>query len=131
LRLWGAIVVAGSTLDAHHGDLIALLNAVSTKLDIDLKGHDLGATLREALTIGNAVRHGEGRSMDKIRKVAGHLIDRSRRQYIDLIAQETPDSEWMRIGQDDIERYMRAMIRFWGLVDKQPMAVTVMPLGGR
>jgi hypothetical protein len=117
-------------LDAHHGDLIALLNAVSTKLDIDLKSHDLDATLREALTVGNAVRHGEGRSMDKIRKVAGPLIDRSKRQYVDLIAQETPDSEWMRIGQDDIERYMRAMIRFWGLADKQPMAITSMPLGG-
>ena len=124
LRLWAKALVTDPAIDTQRGDLMMLVDTMSAKSNIDLATQDLRGTLQEALLIGNAVRHGEGVSMDKIRRLAPHLIDRSKRQYVDLIDQLTPDSEWLRIGPDDIERYVRAMIRFWGLADKQPMAVT-------
>ncbi len=130
LRLWAAQILAGTGVKTRYGDLIALIDAVAEKAGIDLVGHDLRATLQEALIVGNAVRHGEGSSLDKVRTSAAHLIDRSKRDYIDLIAQETPDSEWLCIRPRDIERYVAAMIRFWGLADKLPMAVTSYTLNG-
>jgi hypothetical protein len=39
-------------------------------------------------------------------------------------------SEWVKIGAQDLDRYITAMIRFWGLVDHQPFAVTSMFVGG-
>jgi hypothetical protein len=124
LRLWATALLGGTDVDTKRGDLLVLLDTVAAKLDIDLVTKNLRATFQEALLVGNVVRHGEGTSMEKVRLSAPHLIDRTKRQYVDLIDQRTPDSEWVRIGPQDLERYIQAMIRFWGLADKQPNAVT-------
>jgi hypothetical protein len=130
LRLWAAQELSGTGIKVEREDIAKLLTAVADKFGIDLGGQDMGKTLLEAHLIGNVVRHGEGGSMNRIRETAPHLIDRSKRQYVDLIAQNTPDSEWLRIWPSDLDRYFGAMIRFWGLVDRQPNAVTSMLVGG-
>ena len=124
LRLWGTALLANPLIDTQFGKLMPLFDIVAEKVGIDLVAHNLRSTLQEALLVGNVVRHGEGGSMEKLKQLAPHLIDRTKRQYVDLIDQHTPDSEWLRIRTEDIERYVRAMIRFWGLADKQPNAVT-------
>jgi hypothetical protein len=124
LRLWAGQLFAGTDINTKRGDLMPLVDAVAAKGGIDLKTQDLRATLQEALLVGNVVRHGGGTSLDKIKQIAGHLIDRSNRDYVDLIDQQTPDSEWLRVRPQDIERYICGMIRFWGLADKQPFSIT-------
>ncbi len=124
LRLWATSLLAGTAVDTQRGDVLVLLDIVAEKLDIDLVSQNLRATIQEALLVGNVVRHGEGPSMKKVKLSAPHLIDRSKRQYVDLIDQQTPDSEWVRISPQELEYYIQAMIRFWGLADKQPNAVT-------
>jgi len=126
VRLWAGRLLEGTGIETRHGDFMVLLDKVAAAADIDLQTADLRATLYEALLVGNAVRHGDGKSLDKLKEQAGHLIDRSKRAYVDLIAQDTPDSEWLRIEPSDVEGYVKAMIRFWGLADKLPHATTTM-----
>ena len=124
LRLWAGHLFAGTDINTKRRDLMPLIDAVAVKVGIDLQAQDLRATLQEALLVGNVVRHGEGASLDTVRKIASHLIDRSKRDYVDVVDQQTPDSEWLRVRPQDIERYVCGMIRFWGLADKQPLSIT-------
>lgn len=126
VRLWAGRLLEGTGIETRHGDFMVLLDKAAATADIDLETAGLRATLYEALLVGNAVRHGDGKSLDKLKEQAGHLIDRSQHAYVDLVAQDTADSEWLRIQPSDIEQYVRAMIRFWGMADKLPLATTTM-----
>jgi hypothetical protein len=125
LRRWAEAILGGVLgLDTRNKSFLDLLKTMAGHCVIDLDAHKLGATIEEAFEIGNVVRHGEGRALGKLRKLAPHLIDRSSQDYIDLLTPTSPDSEWVRIRPADVKRYASAIFRFWGLADTLPNAVT-------
>lgn len=127
LRLWAGLILSRMLVpDTRTKGFVKLVEAAAKHVAIDLDVGNLGATIKEAFLVGNVVRHGEGKALDRLRKLAPHLIDRSGRDYIDLLTPTSPDSEWLRIRPADVKRYASAIIRFWGLADKLPGAVTEM-----
>jgi hypothetical protein len=64
------------------------------------------------------------------RERAGHMLDAGGGDYVDLLAGPSPDSERLRIRGPDLERYTAAIIRFWGLADRQVGAVVEFPAFG-
>lgn len=125
VRLWaGHLLNSTSTNQVRTGSFIKLVKTLAEEIEIDLDSKDLGTTIEEAFEVGNVVRHGDGRALESLRELAPHLIDRSRRDYVDLLPPRSPDSEWLRIRAVDVERYNSAIIRFWGLADRLPGAVT-------
>lgn len=124
LRLWAAnILSAGDYPDIPGMKFDKLLAAVVEIAGIDMIERDLGTTLKEALLVANVVRHGEGPSMKALCDRKPELWVQND-DYVDLAPGPSPDSEMLRIRPDDLIRYVRAMIRFWGLADRLPMAVT-------
>ena len=101
-----------------------LLAVISAKAHIDLKERDMGTLLVEAFLVANVVRHGDGSSLKALRLHARKLWDQSKGGYIDLLAGPPTQSELLRIRPGDLERYVEAMIWFWGRADPQPLAVT-------
>jgi|SRR5665213_11922 len=120
-RLWAGLVLAQDpTINAKRDPFLKLFDMATTVATINLTKTSLRQTIEEVFEVGNVVRHGEGRALQRIQEIAPHLIDRSARTYIDLVAQDTPDSEWLHLGRHDIERYAGAGVQYWGLADKQP-----------
>jgi hypothetical protein len=127
LRLWAGLILSGTPkLDTKKVVFLDLVKATAKHASINLDTCNLAATIEEAFEVGNVVRHGEGRALDKLRNLAPHLIDRSSQDYIDLLTPTSPDSEWVRIHPVDVKRYATAIVRFWGLADRLPGAVTDM-----
>ena len=129
LRLWAAAKFSQSDFDFKRKPLLDLLEFVGIDLPVDLKETGLLAVFQEAQLVGNIVRHGEGRSMQELYDLNPSLVDRSKRQYVDLVDLGTPDSEWLKITPADLERYFNAMIKFWGVADTLPLAVTSITAG--
>jgi hypothetical protein len=124
LRVWAShILDVAQRPDAKETPFLRLLDATASVIRLDVTREDLRITLEEAFEVGNVVRHGEGRALSKLGNLAPHLIDRSKRDYVDLLAVQSPDSEWLRIRASDVERYADALIRFWGSADRLPGAV--------
>ena len=96
---------------------------------IDLAADGLGEALTEMFVVANVVRHGEGRSCERLRALAPHLWDEESVDYHDLLPGTPVASEHVRIRQADLERYIRATTRFWGLADPLPLAVKNPPYG--
>lgn len=84
-----------------------LLNKTADGCNIDLHPNAVGDTINELHLLANAVRHGGGRSADKLRKLAPQLFQ----------------SERIQLADNDFTRYMRALTRFWGLADHEFGAV--------
>jgi len=100
----------------------------------DAGGSDMGKlngfeALTEMFVVANVVRHGEGRSCERLRALAPHLWDEESVDYHDLLPGTPVASEHVRIRQADLERYIRATTRFWGLADPLPLAVKNPPYG--
>lgn len=94
-------------------------------LDLDAIG--LADDLKELHLVANVVRHGDGRSCTELQVLAPSLWNAGAIDYVDLAPGWTPASEMMRIRAEDLRRYARAIIRFWGHADPLPMAVTDPP----
>ena len=107
----------------------SLLAACADHAGIDLNNSSLGADLIQMFVAANVVRHGEGRSCERLRTMAPELWDAAALDYLDLLPGEPKPSETLRIRPSDILRYLRATTRFWGLADPLPMAVTDAPYG--
>lgn len=107
----------------------ALLGGCAQQAGIDLSLHGLGEKLTQMFVVANVVRHGEGRSCERLLALAPDLWDEDAGDYHDLLPGTVVASEHVRIRQADLERYIRATTRFWGLADTLPLAVTNPPYG--
>lgn len=84
-------------------------------------------TIKELHLLANAVRHGDGRSVDKLQKQSPHLWPPVT-EFAALNPKERSSlSGNIRVSDEIFIRYIRALIRFWGLADKEPNAITVGP----
>ena len=90
---------------------------------IDLSASGMASDLTELHLVANTVRHGEGWSCLELKAIAPQLWDNSSQDYYDLAPGPVPASDELRIQADDLRRYVRAIVRFWGHVDRLPMAV--------
>lgn len=107
----------------------ALLAGCARQARIDLATDPIGGVLTEMFVVANVVRHGEGRSCDRLRAMAPLLWDDIATDYFDLLPGEPVASEHVRIRQSDLACYTYAITRFWGLADPLPQAVTNPPYG--
>lgn len=90
---------------------------------IDLVEAGMAGDLTELHLVANTVRHGQGSSCTKLKAIAPQLWDNSFKDYYDLAPGPVPASDELRIRLDDLRRYVRAVVRFWGHADPLPMAV--------
>lgn len=124
LRVWAAHVLNGLTgIDSAHMPIESLLAAVNRAWGIDLASDSAGPAIAEAFLVANVVRHGDGRSSQTLQSRAGQLWHQQD-DYVDLLPGPSPQSEMLRIRSSDLERFVRSMVRYWGLADRQPLAVT-------
>jgi hypothetical protein len=100
-----------------------LLTACTQIASIDLDAIGIAQVFRELHLAANVIRHGEGRSSVELRRLAPHLWGNETIHLYDLAPGPTPASEELRIRADDLMRYARAIICFWGHADPLPMAV--------
>lgn len=129
-RLWAELILANApNINAKRDPFLKLFDAATVAAEIKLVDTALRQTIEEAFEVANVVRHGEGRALAKIKEIAPHLIDRSARTYIDLVAADTPDSEWLHLARTDVERYAGVTVQYWGLADKQWGSTTTINFG--
>lgn len=120
LRIWAAALFGDHPpVDPQKERFVKLLDAVSRTASINLTD-ELRDTLEEAFEIGNVVRHGDGRASARLKEIAPALIDKSGRQYLDLLPPVPTDSEWIRIRPEDVARVAATINRYWGLADRLP-----------
>jgi hypothetical protein len=124
LRVWAPHLLDAKQCPNSPGmKFDPLFSAITENAGIDLVQRELGKDLEEVFLVANVVRHGDGRSSTLLRARALHLWDHSD-DYVDLTSAPSPHSEMLRVRPDDLARHVRAMVRYWGLADRQPMAVT-------
>lgn len=130
LSRWArAIQDAGLADMSGFSGFEALLRGCAEETGIDLALGGLREDLTEMFVAANVVRHGEGRSCERLRELAPDLWDEDAGDYHDLLPGTAIASEHVRIRQGDLARYIRATTRFWGLVDPLPLAVIQPPYG--
>lgn len=100
-----------------------LLKGCAKIATLDLVATAMADDLNELHLVANVVRHGVGRSCAELKAIAPRLWDNPSLDYYDLAPGPVPVSEELRIRLDDLRRYARAVIRFWGHVDPLPNAV--------
>lgn len=105
----------------------ALLTSCANQTGIDLERERLGSDLSQMFLVANVLRHGDGRSCEKLRAAAPELWEADAPDYLDVLPGEAVVSEYLRMRKRDLVRYIRATTRFWGLVDPLPMAVSDPP----
>lgn len=103
--------------------LDAALRAAERIASIDLVKAGMAEDLSELHLVANVARHGEGDSCDKLKASAPQLWDNPLLDYYDLAPAPAPASEELRIRPDDLRRYVRAIVRFWGHADPLSNAV--------
>lgn len=130
LSRWArAIQDAGVADMSKLGGFEALLGGCAEQAQIDLVTDGLGRDLTQMFIVANVVRHGEGKACEKLNMLAPDLWDEKAVDYHDLLPGEAMASEHVRIRKSDLLRYVRAAMRFWGLADPLPLAVTNPPYG--
>lgn len=100
-----------------------LLAACAQIASIDLDAIGISQDLYELHLAANVVRHGEGRSSADLQARAPNLWAIETNDFFDPAPGSIPASESLRIRDDDLKRYARAIILFWGHADPLPMAV--------
>src|SRR3546814_17024947 len=73
----------------------------------------------------NVARHGDGGACTKLLAKAPQLWTRISFDYDDIAPAPVPTSEELRIGQDELRRYARAVVHLWGHADPLSGAVLV------
>lgn len=94
---------------------------------IDLAAIGVASDLHEMHLAANVARHGDGGACTKLLAKAPQLWTRISFDYHDIAPAPVPTSEELRIGQDDLRRYARAVVQFWGHADPLPGAVLAAP----
>ncbi|RUX34634.1 hypothetical protein EOA23_00875 [Mesorhizobium sp. M2A.F.Ca.ET.042.01.1.1] len=128
LRIWARVHVPD---DRRPGiaavEVNKLVRDVGLRHGLDLETGQVRATIEELHLLGNAVRHGDGGSLTKLRDRAPHLW-----HYADsAVAAKSEEhailSEGIQLSDSGLTRYVRALTRFWGLADREPGAVVDVP----
>ena len=128
LRIWARVHVPN---DQRAGvakkEFIKLFHNAGVRHGLDLKTKEVGSAIEELHLLANAVRHGDGDALDKLRARAPHLW-----RYADSTAATKSEeqsilSEAIHLSHGDFARYMRAVTRFWGLADREGAAVVDVP----
>jgi hypothetical protein len=96
---------------------------------VDLGERKLGHNIVEMFLVANAFRHGDGNSVDDLRKHSPDLWTYKRSRYVDLLPPNPDASEKLLIQPDDVVRYAGACGRFWGRADKLVGAIADLPYG--
>jgi hypothetical protein len=100
-----------------------LLTKTVDRHGLDIATASVGDTIRELQLLANALRHGDGGAVRKLRKRArrfwGHLTDVA----VEQCEERGVLSECIQITDADFVLYIRALTRFWGLADREPNAV--------
>ncbi|KAE8235181.1 hypothetical protein A4X03_0g9870, partial [Tilletia caries] len=94
---------------------------------IDVGAIGVASDLHEMHLAANVARHGDGGAWTKLLAKAPQLWTRISFDYHDIAPEPVPTSEELRIGQDELRRYARAVVQFWGHADPLPGAVLVAP----
>lgn len=97
-----------------------LLAAGLARLPVDPGSGDLAATLSELVLVGNVLRHGNGRSVEALRRQSPDLWRDSRDEDHLWLEETYLHAELMRIDEPHIRRYGNAILQFWGLADALP-----------
>lgn len=125
LSVWArAIEAAGTTHRTRARGFEALLAWCADQAGIDLVAGRLGENLTQMFVVANVVRHGEGQSCNRLQALAPNLWADDSSDYVDVLPGSPIASEQLRIGKNDLQRYIRATTRFWGLADPLPLADT-------
>jgi hypothetical protein len=95
----------------------ALLRTVACKKKVYLTYAFVAKDIDELHLLANAVRHGDGPSLDKLRRDAPHLLSGSAEVATSHL------SDIIRISDNHFVNYIRALMRFWGLADGEWGAV--------
>ena len=131
LSLWArAVQDTGVAHMSRLNGFEALLDGCAKQAEIDLTHDGLGQKLTQMFVVANVVRHGEGRSCERLRALAPDLWDDDPVDYYDLVPGTPVASEHVRIRKADLMRYIHATTKFWGLADPLPLAVTNPPYRG-
>jgi len=126
LRLWAQthLLQADEKAKARNKPFADLLSQTAADNALDIKTASVGDTIKELHLLANTVRHGDGKSADKLQKDAPGLWP----CLTQTPAVRSPNlSEGIFVSDADFTRYMRALTRFWGLADHEFGAVIDAP----
>jgi len=71
--------------------------------------------IKELRLVANVVKHGQGRSYEDLKAMGARVVDPSRIQSDHAIGEHTIFGVSLAIDDDDIERYVEALLSFWSL----------------
>jgi hypothetical protein len=129
LRIWGlAMFGEDRQPDVRTQAFGALLADCVAHVDVDPGQLGVQGDLEEAQLVANVVRHGDGRASAALEARAPRLWIYEETAYIDLLPSPSPASERMLVRPEDVVRYVRAGLRFWGLVDPLDGAIVEPPI---
>jgi hypothetical protein len=96
-----------------------LLEEAGARHGLDLGTNKVGQAIEELYLLANAVRHGDGPSVGKLRAYAPHLWQYPTVVHATQSEEQAILSEGIQVADADFIRYMRAVTRFWGLADRE------------
>lgn len=104
--------------NGRHPSFSDQLSAAAVYGSMDLNAEKLSTRLIELHTLGNVVRHGDGRSLQALRKSSPHFWRE---------ADDARTAQTICIADTAFRDFIRAAVRFWGLADHEPGAVLAGP----
>lgn len=124
VRTWARTqVTAEHCVSVATQSVNKLVEDAAAQHTLDLETRRVGVTLRELHLLANAVRHGDGDSVSKLRQLAPQLWRFRSDAEAAIAEQRSILSEAIQPSDEDFVRYIRATTRFWGLADHEWGAV--------
>ena len=111
LQFWLSGKISPSAVERKRS-LSALLSLVDN-VDNTIVTHGIKDDLNELCLVANVVRHGSGRSAEELESIAPRFWNH-RRISPDLVGN-------MRIGDNDLQKYAKAVIKFWHRAGASPL----------
>ncbi|MDR3474078.1 MAG: hypothetical protein P4M09_20675 [Devosia sp.] len=128
LRIWARVHIEDLSFDRlARMEIVELFGIVAEARKVGEPSSDMFQILREIFLVGNAARHGDGKAIDALREASPTLFPIGKDEKADDIRGAYLLSERLEISDVDFERYMRALVAFWGLADREPFAMTARP----
>lgn len=120
LRFWLGRAAPAVRETIHRAARPALLRWLGDLKDLDLQKLGLEADLSELWEISAMARHGDGPAADRVAAKNPSLW-----AHNDPYLQALYDADGLRVhsarvSDEDLDRYFRAVIRFWRLAEKSP-----------
>jgi hypothetical protein len=106
-------------------DYLALCAAAG---GVDLGEGRLGDDLVEMFLAANVYRHGDGTSVEDLKRHAPGRWVYDPARYVNILPPNGEQSEQLLLQPPDVMRYAVASVRFWGRADELGMAVADPPV---